>query len=129
MAKGKCGKFGSINLVLSAILLAVIFGTMFNGTKQITEGLSNDKEFVLVHMTGCGHCKTLMPEWKSASNENNTGINMRAVEMNEDDGPELCKKHNITGFPTMILLENGKKVADYNGERNKDGLLKFLQGH
>ena len=29
----------------------------------------------------------------------------------------------------MILLENGKKVADYNGERNKDGLLKFLQGH
>jgi len=61
--------------------------------------------------------------------ENKTGISMRAVEMNRDDGPELCEKHNITGFPTMILLENGKKVADYNGERNKDGLLKFLQGH
>jgi thioredoxin-like negative regulator of GroEL len=129
MAKSKCGKFGSINLVLAAILLAVMFGAMFNGAQSSTEGLSNQKEFVLVHMNGCGHCKTLMPEWKSAAKSNNTGISMRAVEMNEDDGPELCKKHNITGFPTMILLENGKKVADYNGERNKDGLLKFLQGH
>jgi len=129
MAKSKCGKFGSINLVLAAVLLAVMFGAMFNGAKQNTEGLANQKEFVLVHMTGCGHCKTLMPEWRSAEKENNTGISMRAVEMNRDDGPELCEKHNITGFPTMILLENGKKVADYNGERNKDGLLKFLQGH
>ena len=129
MAKSKCGKFGSINLVLSAVLLAVMFGAIFNGAQSTTEGLSNQKEFVLVHMNGCGHCKTLMPEWKSAVKDNKTGISMRAVEMNEGDGPELCKKHNITGFPTMLLLENGKKVADYNGERNKDGLLKFLQGH
>ena len=129
MAKSKCGNFGSINLVLAAVLLAVMFGAMFNSAKQNTEGLANQKEFVLVHMTGCGHCKTLMPEWKSAEKDNNTDITMRAVEMNEGDGPELCKKHNITGFPTMILLENGEKVADYNGERNKDGLLKFLQGH
>lgn len=129
MAKSKCGKLSAVNLVLAAILLAVVFGSVFKGTKQLNEGLSNDKEFVLVHMNGCGHCKTLMPEWKSAAKANNTGISMRAVEMNEGDGPELCKKHNITGFPTMILLENGKKIADYNGERNKDGLLKFLQGH
>jgi thioredoxin-like negative regulator of GroEL len=46
--------------------------------------------------------------------------------MNEDDGPELCKKHNITGFPTMLVLENGKKVNDYNGERNKNGILDFI---
>ena len=40
----------------------------------------------------------------------------------------LCKKHNISGFPTMILIENGKKVADYDGERDKSGLLAFLEG-
>jgi thioredoxin-like negative regulator of GroEL len=129
MAKSRCGNLSRINLVLAAVLLTIMFGAIFNGTKQNSEGLANQKEFVLVHMTGCGHCKTLMPEWKSAEKDNNTGISMRAVEMNEGDGPELCKKHNITGFPTILLLENGKKVADYNGERNKDGLLKFLQGH
>ena len=48
--------------------------------------------------------------------------------MNENDGPELCDKHNISGFPTMILLDNGKKVSDYNGERDKSGLLAFLEG-
>ena len=72
--------------------------------------------------------KALMPEWNAAAKENKSGIPMRAVEMNEDDGPELCKKHNISGFPTMILLENGKKVSDYNGERDKSGLLTFLEG-
>jgi thiol-disulfide isomerase/thioredoxin len=127
MAKNKCFKFSAINLLLAVILLSIIFGTTFFGSKNNNiESLSNSKEFVLIHMNGCGHCERLMPEWDAASKENNTGINMRSVEMNEDDGPELCKKHNITGFPTMLVLENGKKVNDYNGERNKNGILDFI---
>ena len=126
MVKNKCPKFSAVNLVLAVILLTIVFGSTFFGAKKNTEGLSNSKEFVLVHMNGCGHCKTLMPEWDAANKENKTGITMRSVEMNEDDGPELCKKHDITGFPTMLVLENGNKVKDYNGERNKKGLLDFL---
>ena len=121
--------FNILNLALAAGLLVLIFTSAFYGTtKPAREGLTNKKEFVLVHMNGCGHCKTLMPEWNAAAKENKSGIPMRSVEMNEDDGPELCDKHNITGFPTMILLDNGEKVSDYNGERDKSGLLAFLQG-
>lgn len=118
--------FSLINVALMIIVLAILFSTMVCSCRKNKEGLSNQKEFVLIHMKDCGHCKTLMPEWQEASKNNKSGINMRAVEMNEDDGPELCKKHNISGFPTMIVLENGEKVKDYNGERNKDGLLSFL---
>lgn len=118
--------FSLINVALMMIVLAILFSTMVCSCRKNKEGLSNQKEFVLIHMKDCGHCKTLMPEWQEASKNNKSGINMRAVEMNEDDGPELCKKHNISGFPTMIVLENGEKVKDYNGERNKDGLLSFL---
>ena len=43
-----------------------------------------------------------------------------------EDNKHYCKKHNITGFPTMLVIENGKKVKDYDGERDKNGILTFL---
>jgi len=93
------------------------------------DGFEGQKELVLVHMKGCSHCVTLMPKWQDASTENKTNIKMRAVEMSKGDGPKLCNAHNITGFPTILLLDsNGKKIDDYEGERSKDGILGFLQG-
>jgi thiol-disulfide isomerase/thioredoxin len=128
MAKSKCLPFNMVNIVLGIVLLSLMFSCVLYGCSLYKkEGMSNGKEFVLVHMNGCGHCKTLMPEWDAANAENNTGVTMRKVEMNEDDGPELCKKHNIKGFPTMMVLDNGNKVADYDGERNKNGILSFLK--
>ena len=129
MAKKKCGSFSLTNvfLILSLLfLLYVLIKITFFKRRNNIEGLSNDKEFVLVYMNGCGHCNRLMPEWESAAKENKSGIKMRAVEMNENDGPELCKKYNINGFPTMMVLNNGNKVNDYNGKRNKNDLLEFL---
>ena len=52
---------------------------------------------------------------------------MRKVEMNQKGGKELCDRHNISGFPTIILLENGKKLKDYDGERNEDSFIEFLK--
>jgi len=114
---------GLIILVLGVLYLAI------HCRQYVKEGFAGGKEFVLVHMNGCGHCETLMPKWENAVAENKTNVKMRAVEMSEGDGPKLCKKHNITGFPTIILLDSkGKKLDDYNGERSKDGILDFLQG-
>jgi len=111
------------------MLLAVVYLAMHYKQYLQREGFNGQKEFVLVHMNGCGHCEKLMPDWNAAEAENNTDISMRAVEMSEDDGPELCKKHNISGFPTIMLLDNkGEKIDDYSGERSKDGILGFLQG-
>tara|TARA_A100001011_G_C14305989_1_gene843170 strand:+ start:1445 stop:1822 length:378 start_codon:yes stop_codon:yes gene_type:complete len=113
-------------VVLVIIFIAIVLFNSYYGSNSQKEGFSSGKEFVLVHMNGCGHCERLKPDWESASKENKSGISMRSVEMSEDDGPELCKKFNISGFPTMLLLNNGEKVADFDGERSKNGLLKFL---
>ena len=128
MGKRGCFKISIVNL-LWAILLVLIIVSIIKYSLKKRDGFSEGRELVLVHMNGCGHCKTLMPEWESASKENKTEINMRSVEMSEGDGPDLCKKHNITGFPTMILLDNGKKIKDYDGERNKNSILQFLQNN
>ncbi len=114
---------------VTLMLFGVVYLAMHCNQYLQREGFDGQKEFVLVHMNGCGHCEKLMPDWKAAEAENKTDISMRAVEMSEGDGPKLCKKHNISGFPTIILLDNkGEKLDDYNGERSKDGILGFLQG-
>ena len=113
-------------IILVIILVAIVLFSLYYGCKTQKEGFSSGKEFVLVYMNGCSHCDKLKPDWELASKENKSGIKMRAVEMSEGDGPELCKKFNINGFPTMLLLNNGKKIADFDGERSKNGLLKFL---
>ena len=117
----------STNIFIAFLLSLVIFSSLYNfSCKCLFEGMTNGKELVLIHMNGCGHCDKLMPEWDLATKENTSDIKMRKVERNEQDGPNLCKKHNVQGFPTILLLENGNKIDEYNGERNKKGLLDFL---
>ena len=90
------------------------------------EGFDGGQELVLIHMDGCGHCTKFMPEWEAASAANTTNIGMRAVERSEADGPELTKKFDVNGFPTVLLIGSGEKKDTYKGERTKDGLLQYL---
>tara|TARA_E500000331_G_C16650598_1_gene452686 strand:- start:18 stop:428 length:411 start_codon:yes stop_codon:yes gene_type:complete len=90
---------------------------------------NGEKAFVLVHMTGCGHCDKLMPIWDEANKNNTSNIKMHKVEQSENMGKELCEKHDIKSFPTMIVVDdNNEKVSEYQGERDKDSLLNYLHG-
>lgn len=124
----------SCNLQSVIFMILVIIVVYFVGNYILNfirkEGFEGKKELLLLHMEGCGHCKTLMPEWKAAEKANNSGISMRAVEKDDNNGPELCEKHNVTGFPTMLLLdENGEKLDTYSGDRTKEGLLNYLKNN
>jgi len=118
--------------LIATLLLIIVAVNVFCGSMNKKEGFAsggNQKELVFIHMNGCGHCEKMKPDWKAANKENKSSIKMRDVEMSQGDGPELCKKHKINGFPTIILLENGQKVSDYNGERSKNGILEFLNSN
>ena len=111
-----------VGLYFSKILLNWM--NLLNGFETFDN--NSDNELVLIHMKGCGYCVKLMPEWEAAEKENKTDIKMRAVERTQDDGPALCKKHDIRGFPTILLIRNGEKIDSYEGDRSKSGILDFL---
>lgn len=114
-------------IALSLYLLYYVAKRTMRGSH--IEGLesgSGKKTLVLFHMTGCGHCVKLMPEWDAFEKENDSGILTKKLERGE--AGDLLEKHEITGFPTIMLLDgNGEKAADYDGERNKGGLLGFCK--
>ena len=80
-------------------------------------------------MHGCPHCVSMMPEWKAAASENNTSVNMKALERKDDEAKKLISNNNIRSFPTMLLLGGGKVLKKYEGGRKKQDFLDFLKKH
>lgn len=46
-----------------------------------------------------------------------------------DESPELAQRFNITGFPTFILLKDGKQIAEISGFHQKSQLLNKLMAY
>ena len=115
----RCGSFQFL------LFLGLLFYLSYKFFIQ-REGFEGRKELLLLHMEGCPHCVKLMPEWKKFVGMNNTSILPRAVEKDEDRS--IVKKYNVTGFPTILLLDkNGIKLETYEGPRTAEGLLNFLR--
>lgn len=114
-----------IGVYLIGKLIVAYFFPSFLFLKQ-REGFEGRKELLLLHMEGCPHCVKLMPEWKKFISMNDTSIIPKAVEKDEDSS--LVKKYNVTGFPTILLLDkNGIKLETYEGPRTAEGLLNFCK--
>ena len=113
-------------IVLGYILVKLLLKKMNNRETFLNQG---EKAFVFVHMDGCGHCDTLMPEWKKAVQSNTSNIKMMDFEKSTPEGKKLVTEHNIEGFPAVMLLESKTVKKDYNGERTEAGLLAFLEAN
>ena len=81
----------------------------------------NGGKCVLYHMTDCGHCKAMMPEWDKFEKE--VGDKALKVEASE---PKAQNKDGIKGFPTIVLEDsNGKTLKTFDGERTVAGFKEF----
>ena len=91
----------------------------------VQEGFTGKgKEFTLFYWKDCGHCKKMMPEWdKFQSTFKKPGITVNKVE--KDQNPKAMQALDIQGFPSIMLLNNGKKVKDYEGERTASAFAAF----
>jgi len=87
--------------------------------------------FVKFYSNGCGHCTDMAPAWAGLKNELNKldHLNANIIEVEAtalSDIKSPCAK-NIEGYPTIIqVLENGKKGKEYNGNRSKEDMMKFI---
>ena len=94
---------------------------------------SSDKSLVMFYADWCGHCKKLKPIWDETAKEVNeaegSSVKMIKVNCGEPNKNEthkaIMKKYEISGYPTIKLIE-GTKVTEYEGERSKKGMLSFL---
>lgn len=70
----------------------------------------------------CGHCQSLVPEYKKAAAALKGVVKVGAV--NADDHKSLGGQFNVKGFPTIkIFGANKKSPSDFNGQRTAQGIV------
>lgn len=134
------------NLYKVLILLALLFVLYFihkrflvkEGMTCTAENFENDisgkKSLVLFHAEWCGHCKRFMPEWDKISSEiesmEGEDVILAKVECGDTKENEahknIMKKYNIQGYPTILSFDESGNHSEYEGERSKSGIFKFL---
>ncbi|XP_049849975.1 thioredoxin domain-containing protein-like [Schistocerca gregaria] len=97
-------------------------------TKDFYTRIQSDKWFIMFHAPWCLYCKQAMPTWESLASETKLeGFQIASVDCVSES--LLCKKFNIRGYPTFILVENGNYYV-FNSKRTIEDFSNFaLSGY
>ena len=87
------------------------------------EVLNSDSVWVVeFYAPWCGHCKSLVPEYKKAAMALKGVIKVGAV--NADEHRSLGGQYGVQGFPTIKIFGlDKKKPQDFNGQRTAQGIV------
>jgi len=95
------------------------------------------KEPTLIFIFGdfCSHCKTFKPEFaKFAKSMAKTNLKFGLIQIDSKypDQQNLSKNlknyisYSLPGVPAVLLYNNGKFVANFEGPRTVEGLRQFI---
>ena len=95
-------------------------------TKDNFEALvKNGKGAVLLdfYADWCGPCRMVSPLVDEIAEER---ADVLVGKVNVDDDPSLAMEFGVVSIPTLVVLRNGKPVAQAVGARPKDAILAML---
>jgi len=99
---------------------SVIDLTPSNFDKLVLKG--DEVWIVEFYAPWCGHCQSLVPEYKKAAKALKGVVKIGAV--NADEHRSLGGQYGVQGFPTIkIFGRDKKKPEDFRGNRNAQGIV------
>ena len=72
--------------------------------------------FIKFYAPWCGHCKKLAPTWSELADELKHNQNVSIGQVDCTQAHNLCKKLEITGYPTLKSFYSGEAQAQFRGE-------------
>lgn len=81
---------------------------------------------MFTHFRG-GHCQKLAPVFEELGRalEHDTTVSIAKLDCTEYR--PICKDFDVKGYPTLLWLENGKKVDKYSGPRSLEDLKGYVE--
>ena len=114
-------------LAIAAVLLGLYLLSKWTGNFR-TEGFSGGAKLLFFYADWCGHCTKFKPTWKALESEN-LGVSLEKVNCTDTKNtPELAKKYNVGGFPTIIYV-HGDTHEEYSGDRSKESIISFIKSN
>ena len=111
-----------------------VHGQRFSEVHELT-ALNFDKTaepksawLILFYAPWCGHCKKMAPDFERLAEHYHRAspqrVHIGRVDATQHSG--LATRFDIKGYPTLVLLRGGERLADYSGERTFDALSQFV---
>lgn len=104
---------------------------LVSGLIELTEDnfdkhTATGKHFIKFYAPWCGHCQKLAPTWEQLAKtlEFETDVSIGKVDCTQYRS--VCNIFEVKGYPTLLWIENGKKVDKYQGDRSHDDLKQYV---
>jgi len=89
-----------------------------------------EKVVALFYADWCPHCVDFKPHYKRAMSDLNgkkhNGKTLRFVMVDCDKYKSLASQNDVSGFPTVKILNDDKTSDEYSGERSYEGLGNYF---
>lgn len=115
-------------LYIAALIVVFYYFNKYVLTNMNVENFENDgkKKVVYFYMNGCPHCDSFSPIW----DEFKQTSKLPTHKIESADAGEMMSKYKISGFPTIILLdENNNKLKELEGPRTIAGLNAMISNY
>ena len=115
-------------LFIVALLIIFYYFNKYVLTNMNVENFENDgkKKVVYFYMNGCPHCESFSPIWDEFTQTSPLATH----KIESADAGAMMTRYNISGFPTIILLdENNNKLAELEGPRTLANLNAMISNY
>lgn len=94
--------------------------------ENFSQEVENTRGKVLIdfYAPWCAPCKMLAPVVEQIAQEHD---DIKVIKINADNSTELMAKLGIRGIPTLLLMNNGERIATQVGAASVSQVNKFLQ--
>ena len=77
----------------------------------------------------CGHCKKLAPTYEKVANlfHRESPQRVRVAKVDATLHPGLAAPFDVRGYPMLLLLRDGRHVANFKGARTFAALVAFVE--
>ncbi|XP_023229133.1 thioredoxin domain-containing protein 5-like [Centruroides sculpturatus] len=116
---------GAIPESVSRPEMAIIQLTENDFEETIETGVT----FVKFFAPWCGHCRNLEPTWNHLGQKFSMNDRIKIAKVDCTLHENLCSKHKVDGYPTLLLFRNGERMAEYKGNRELPSLHDFVLDH
>ena len=74
----------------------------------------------------CSPCLVIAPALKMLIEENDGRIKLAKVEVDEGENMKLAGRYQVRGFPTVLMIIDGKEAARFSGAKPLSFLRNFV---
>lgn len=137
----KKSKSTPVVIILSLFLLILLSVIVYNyscvegfeSTPNTFEAdLTGGKKLVLFYASWCGYCTSMKGDWDNAAkkvNQNDKKMIKINVGENNQEQKKIAEKYSVSGYPTILVLNNGVVETSYEGELNEASFVKYVNNH